>query len=61
VISWRSLNVKKLITQLSLKITKPTLQCNMKGKNHNFYTASDVINDNSSSQPTAASESGLAA
>jgi len=30
-------------------------------KIHNFYTASDVINDNSSSQPIAASGSGLAA
>jgi len=36
------------------------LQTNKKGKKiHNFYTASDVINDNSSSQPTVVSESGL--
>jgi len=30
-------------------------------KIHNFYTASDVINDNSNSQPITASGSGLAA
>ena len=28
---------------------------------HNFYTTSDVIDDNSSSQPIAVAESGLAA
>jgi len=32
-----------------------------KKKMHKFYTASDVINDNSSSQPIAVSESGLSA
>jgi len=32
MISWRALNVKNLITQLSLKITKPTLQRDNKGK-----------------------------
>jgi len=38
------------------------LQPDKKGKKiHNFYTASDVINDNSSSQPIAVAESGLAA
>jgi len=47
------------ITQLSLKISKQTLQSDK--KLDNFNTASDVINDNSSSQPIAASESGLAA
>jgi len=37
------------------------VQSDKKGKIHNFYTASDAINDISSSQPIAASESRLAA
>jgi len=39
------------------------VQSDKKEKIHNFYrpTASDVINDNSSSQPIAVSESWLAA
>jgi len=53
------------MTQLSLKISKTALQSDKKKKEnsqiHNHFYTTDVINDNSSSQPIAASESGLAA